>query len=160
MLLAPNGIVNFLASTDIEWLASPSWRSARSRSSTSGPVTRSSWSACSRAPGHPERPLRGGHRRRREPGAALLERHDPQLRPIIVSLVLLDLIWTSQHFALIWLTTGGGPIDVTEMLSTIHLQARVRDLRLLSLASTSAVLVLAMSMILAVLYVRHQKARD
>lgn len=65
MLLAPNGVVNFLLNTDIEWLASP------------------------------------------------------QLRPIIVSLVLLDLIWTSQQFALIWMTTGGGPIDVTEVLSTL-----------------------------------------
>lgn len=44
MLLAPNGIVNFLLNTNIEWLASPpSSPSARSRSSTSGPATRSSW---------------------------------------------------------------------------------------------------------------------
>ncbi|KEP72500.1 sugar ABC transporter permease, partial [Microbacterium sp. SUBG005] len=83
----------------------------------------------------------------------------PQLRPIIVSLVLLDLIWTSQQFALIWLTTGGGPIDVTEMLSTFTYKLAFATYDF-SMASTSAVLVLAMSMIIAVLYVRHQKARD
>src|SRR5207302_19365 len=36
----------------------------------------------------------------------------PQLRPIIVSIALLDVIFTTQQFALIWLTTGGGPINV------------------------------------------------
>ncbi|MEB0222548.1 sugar ABC transporter permease, partial [Pseudomonas sp. AB12(2023)] len=42
----------------------------------------------------------------------------PQLKPIIISMSLLDVIWTSQQFALIWMTTGGGPINATEMLST------------------------------------------
>ena len=42
----------------------------------------------------------------------------PQLRPIIVSLAMLDFIWTTHQFTLIWMTTGGGPIHVTEMLST------------------------------------------
>ncbi|PPG48751.1 hypothetical protein C5C27_17495, partial [Rathayibacter sp. AY2B7] len=35
----------------------------------------------------------------------------PQLKPIIISMSVLDIIWTSQQFALIWMTTGGGPID-------------------------------------------------
>ncbi len=42
----------------------------------------------------------------------------PQLKPIIISMAVLDLIWTSQQFALIWMTTGGGPLNATEMLST------------------------------------------
>ena len=33
----------------------------------------------------------------------------PQLKPVLISMAVLDLIWTSQQFALIWLTTGGGP---------------------------------------------------
>ena len=33
-------------------------------------------------------------------------------------MALLDLIWTTQQFALIWMTTGGGPLNATEMLST------------------------------------------
>lgn len=79
----------------------------------------------------------------------------PQLRPIIVAMGLLDLIWTSQQFALIWLTTGGGPINVTEMLSTYTYKLAFSNYQL-SLASTSAVLVLLLSMVLGVLYVRHQ----
>ena len=35
----------------------------------------------------------------------------PQLRPIIVSIAMLDVIFTTQQFALIWMTTGGGPIN-------------------------------------------------
>ncbi|TIR61922.1 MAG: sugar ABC transporter permease, partial [Mesorhizobium sp.] len=34
----------------------------------------------------------------------------PQLMPIIISISLLDFIWTMQVFPLIWITTGGGPI--------------------------------------------------
>ncbi|SDZ23825.1 carbohydrate ABC transporter permease [Herbiconiux ginsengi] len=83
----------------------------------------------------------------------------PQLRPIIISMLLLDLIWTSQQFALIWMTTGGGPINVTEMLSTYTYKLAFSRYEF-ALASTSAVLVLALSMVLAVFYVRHQRARD
>ncbi len=83
----------------------------------------------------------------------------PQLTPIIISMALLDLIWTSQQFALIWMTTGGGPINVTEMLSTYTYKLAFSRYEF-ALASTSAVLVLVMSMVLAFFYVRHQKARD
>lgn len=83
----------------------------------------------------------------------------PQLKPIIISMALLDSIWTSQQFALIWLTTGGGPINVTEVLSTFTYKLAFSEYEF-AMASTSAVLILLMSMVLAVLYVRHQKAQD
>ena len=83
----------------------------------------------------------------------------PQLRPIIVSMAVLDLIWTSQQFALIWMTTGGGPINATEMLSTMTYKMAFSNYQF-SLASASAVIILVMSMVLAYFYVRHQKARD
>lgn len=83
----------------------------------------------------------------------------PQLRPIIISMALLDFIWTTQQFALIWMTTGGGPIHVTEMLSTFTYKLAFSEYNF-SVASASAVLVLILSMILAFFYVRHQKARD
>jgi multiple sugar transport system permease protein len=74
-------------------------------------------------------------------------------------MALLDFIWTSQQFALIWMTTGGGPITATEMLSTYTYKLAFAKYEF-ALASTSAVLVLLLSMVLAVLYVRHQRARD
>lgn len=83
----------------------------------------------------------------------------PQLRPIIISMALLDLIWTSQQFALIWMTTGGGPLDRTEMLSTYTYKLAFSEYDF-SGASASAVIVLVLSMILAFFYVRSQRARD
>ena len=83
----------------------------------------------------------------------------PQLRPIIVSMALLDLIWTSQQFALIWMTTGGGPLSATEMLSTFTYKLAFSEYDFAG-ASASAVIVLVLSMILAFFYVRSQRARD
>jgi multiple sugar transport system permease protein len=83
----------------------------------------------------------------------------PQLRPIIVSIAMLDVIFTTQQFALIWMTTGGGPINVTEMLSTFTYKLAFNRYQF-STASASAVIIFVFSMMLAFLYVRYQKARD
>jgi multiple sugar transport system permease protein len=82
----------------------------------------------------------------------------PQLRPVLISMAVLDLIWTSQQFALIWLTTGGGPLNVTEMLSTYTYKQAFSSYEF-STASASAVIVLLLTMILAVFYVRQQRER-
>lgn len=83
----------------------------------------------------------------------------PQLKPIIISMALLDFIWTTQQFALIWMTTGGGPLGTTEMLSTFTYKLAFSKYQFGS-ASAAAVIVLAISMVLAFFYVRAQKARD
>lgn len=83
----------------------------------------------------------------------------PQLRPIIISMALLDLIWTSQQFALIWMTTGGGPMDKTEMLSTFTYKLAFASYDF-SGASASAVIILLLSMVLAFFYVRHQHSME
>jgi len=82
----------------------------------------------------------------------------PQLAPVLISMAVLDLIWTSQQFALIWMTTGGGPLNVTEMLSTYTYKQAFSDYEF-STASASAVIVLLLTMILAFFYVRLQRER-
>jgi multiple sugar transport system permease protein len=82
----------------------------------------------------------------------------PQLRPVLISMAVLDLIWTSQQFALIWMTTGGGPLNVTEMLSTYTYKQAFSSYEFAT-ASASAVIVLLLTMILAFFYVRLQKER-
>jgi multiple sugar transport system permease protein len=82
----------------------------------------------------------------------------PQLRPVLISMAVLDLIWTSQQFALIWLTTGGGPLNVTEMLSTYTYKQAFSSYEFAT-ASAAAVVVLLLTMILAFFYVRLQKER-
>ncbi len=83
----------------------------------------------------------------------------PQLKPIIISMSMLDLIWTSQQFALIWMTTGGGPMTATEMLGTYTYKLAFSQYQF-SQAATSAVVLFLLSMILAFFYVRNQKVRD
>jgi multiple sugar transport system permease protein len=82
----------------------------------------------------------------------------PQLMPIIVSIALLDFIWTMQVFPLVWMTTGGGPIHATEMLSTYTYKLAFRQYDF-SLASASAILILILSMTMSYFYIKHQTAR-
>lgn len=83
----------------------------------------------------------------------------PQLKPIIISMAMLDFIWTSQQFALIWMTTGGGPLNVTEMVSTFTYKLAFSRYEF-SMASAAAVIVLLATLVLAFFYARHQNARD
>ena len=82
----------------------------------------------------------------------------PYLVPIIVSIALLDFIWTMQVFPLVWMTTGGGPIHATEMLSTYTYKLAFSRYQF-SLASASAIVVLFLSMVVTWFYIRHQRAR-
>jgi multiple sugar transport system permease protein len=80
----------------------------------------------------------------------------PQLKPIIISLAMLDFIWTTHQFTLIWMTTGGGPIRATEMLSTFTYKLAFSSYEF-SLASTTAMIILAISTFVGVFYVRNQR---
>ena len=166
LLLSPNGVVNYLLGTvgltdgQTQWLANPS--------TALGAVTFINiWS------GYPffMISLLAGlqgipkdlYEAARVDGAGVVAQFRnvtiPMLRPIIISMALLDFIWTTQQFALIWMTTGGGPINATEVLSTFTYKLAFTQYEF-SVASAAAVLVLLMSMVLAFFYVRHQKARD
>lgn len=83
----------------------------------------------------------------------------PQLKPILISLAMLDFIWTVQQFTLIWMTTGGGPVHVTEMLSTFTYKLAFSSYEF-SLASASAFVILVLSMFVALFYVRNQTASN
>ena len=82
----------------------------------------------------------------------------PQLVPIMISIALLDFIWTMQVFPLVWMTTGGGPIYATEVLSTYTYKLAFSKYEF-SLASASAIFILMVSMSATYFYIRHQKAR-
>jgi multiple sugar transport system permease protein len=82
----------------------------------------------------------------------------PQLTPIIISIALLDFIWTMQVFPLVWMTTGGGPIYSTEVLSTFTYKLAFSRYEF-SLASASAIIILIMSMSVTYFYIKHQRQR-
>jgi len=83
----------------------------------------------------------------------------PLLKPILISIMLLDFIWTTQTFSLIWLLTGGGPAYATEMMSTYVYRTAFQSYKY-SQASAAAVLILLVCAILAIFYVRNQRGED
>ncbi|KQY44777.1 sugar ABC transporter permease [Cellulomonas sp. Root137] len=166
LLLSPNGVINYLLGAsgitdgNTEWLANPS-------TALAAVTFINIWSGypffmISLLAGLQGIP-RDLYEAAKVDGAGALAQFRnvtlPQLKPIIISMALLDFIWTTQQFALIWMTTGGGPINSTEVLSTFTYKLAFTEYEF-SVASASAVLVLLMSMVLAFFYVRHQKARD
>ena len=80
----------------------------------------------------------------------------PQLKPILISIAMLDFIWTIQSFSVIWMLTGGGPVKSTETLS-IYIYKLAFNRTQYAHASTAAVIVLAVCIIIAVFYVKQQR---
>lgn len=80
----------------------------------------------------------------------------PQLKPILISIGMLDFIWTLQSFNVIWMLTGGGPVRRTETLS-IYIYKQAFQKMNYSMAATAAVILLVVCIITAVFYVRQQK---
>jgi multiple sugar transport system permease protein len=166
LLLNPNGVLNYilqdlgLINSKVEWLASPSI-------ALFAVTFINIWSGypfymmslLAGLQGIPRDLYEAAHIDGAGPVNRFLHVTLPQLRPIIVSIAMLDIIFTTQQFALIWMTTGGGPINVTEMLSTFTYKLAFNRYEF-SVASASAVTIFAFSMVLAFFYVRYQKARD
>jgi len=79
----------------------------------------------------------------------------PQLKPVILSVVLLDSIWTLNLFPLIWLLTGGGPLSSTDTIATFTYRYAFVDYQF-GLASASATIGLIITMFFTTFYVRRQ----
>jgi multiple sugar transport system permease protein len=43
----------------------------------------------------------------------------PGIRNMIVVIVTIHVLWTFNNFSFVWLSTGGGPVDATEVLPTL-----------------------------------------
>lgn len=83
----------------------------------------------------------------------------PQLKPVLVSLMMLDFIWSMQQLSLTYITTGGGPAGSSETLGTYTYNLAFAKYKF-SLASTSAVIIMTLCMIVAVFYVKNQTRSD
>lgn len=79
----------------------------------------------------------------------------PQLKPILISISLLDFVWTIQTFAVLWMLTGGGPVNTTTTLS-VYIYKAVFYGSEYALASAAAVIVLLLCSVVALLYAKHQ----
>lgn len=83
----------------------------------------------------------------------------PSLKPVILSVGLLDAIWTMNLFPLIWLTTGGGPLGMTETIATLTYRISFVEFNF-GKASALAVISLLLTMIGVVFYMRAQRVTD
>ncbi len=81
----------------------------------------------------------------------------PQLMPVILSVVLLDSIWTLNLFPLIWLLTGGGPLNSTDTIATFTYRYAFVDYQF-GFASAAVTVGLVVTMIFTYFYVKRQKA--
>ncbi len=81
----------------------------------------------------------------------------PGLKPVIMSVGLLDAIWNFRLFDLVYLTTGGGPMNQTQVLATYIYRLAFESFEF-GKASALSMVVLAFTLILAAGYLRYQKA--
>lgn len=77
----------------------------------------------------------------------------PQLRSVLVIVVLLRAIWDFKEFDLIFLLTGGGPIDSTQTLPLLVYQEAFAQ-QDMGRASATAVLMMVVMLIFMALYFR------
>ena len=160
LLLSPAGVINFILSSNIEWFSS-------SKTALHALTFVNIWAGypfymvsllagLQGIPGHlyEAATIDGANEIRQFMHITI-----PHLTPIIISIAMLDFIWTMQVFPLVWMTTGGGPIHATEMLSTFTYKLAFSTYQF-SQAAASAVIVLIISMSAAFFYIRHQKARE
>jgi multiple sugar transport system permease protein len=83
----------------------------------------------------------------------------PQLKPIILTITTLELIWNFRSFDLVFLMTGGGPMYSTEVLSTYIYQYAFRTLDF-GYASATAIFMLIVMLLVSVLYLRASVSKE
>lgn len=79
----------------------------------------------------------------------------PSIKPVIASVSLLDAIWNVRLFDLVFLTTGGGPLNSTHVMATYTYQLGFERFEF-GKASAMAVLMLVLTSLLTVFYFRHR----
>jgi multiple sugar transport system permease protein len=92
------------------------------------------------------------------PVARFLDVTLPQLREVLVVIVLLRAIWDFKEFDLIWLMTGGGPLQSTETLPLV-VYREAFALNQMGMAAAWAVAMMAVLLVFMVVYVRQTRAK-
>lgn len=81
----------------------------------------------------------------------------PQLRDVLVVIIMLRAIWDFKEFDLIWLLTGGGPSSSTETLPLV-VYRQAFALNQMGMAAAWAVSMMAILLVFMIVYIR--KTRD
>jgi multiple sugar transport system permease protein len=80
----------------------------------------------------------------------------PQLRDVLLVVILLRAIWDFKEFDLIWLMTGGGPVTSTQTLPLLVYRSAF-GLNEMGAASAVAVLMMLVMLVFMALYIRAQR---
>lgn len=80
----------------------------------------------------------------------------PGLRPVMMTVTLLGVIWTFNKFDVIFLVTEGGPAGSTDILVTHAYQIAFANIRQYAEAASYGVVILSMLLVFATVYRRSQ----
>ena len=80
----------------------------------------------------------------------------PQLRDVLVVIIMLRAIWDFKEFDLIFLLTGGGPITSTQTLPLL-VYKEAFALNQMGMASAYAVVMMAIMLVFMILYIRRTR---
>lgn len=83
----------------------------------------------------------------------------PQLRDVLVVIILLRAIWDFKEFDLIFLLTGGGPLSDTQTLPLLVYQEAFA-LNDMGKASAYAVVMMAIMLVFMIVYIRKTKSEE
>ena len=83
----------------------------------------------------------------------------PQLREVLVVIIMLRAIWDFKEFDLIFLLTGGGPITSTQTLPLL-VYKEAFALNQMGMASAYAVVMMAIMLVFMILYIRRTRSED
>lgn len=80
----------------------------------------------------------------------------PQLRDVLVVIIMLRAIWDFKEFDLIYLLTGGGPITATETLPLL-VYKEAFALNQMGMAAAYAVVMMLVMLVFMILYIRRTR---
>ncbi|SHE10359.1 Inner membrane ABC transporter permease protein ycjO [Chlamydia abortus] len=83
----------------------------------------------------------------------------PQLKSILLTVTVLEIIWNFRSFDLVFLMTGGGPMNATEILSTYIYQHAFRTLDF-GYASATAIFMLLVMILVSIAYLRTSLGKE
>jgi multiple sugar transport system permease protein len=83
----------------------------------------------------------------------------PQLREVLVVIIMLRAIWDFKEFDLIYLLTGGGPITSTQTLPLL-VYKEAFALNQMGMASAYAVVMMAIMLVFMLVYIRRTRSED
>ncbi len=83
----------------------------------------------------------------------------PQLREVLVVIIMLRAIWDFKEFDMIYLLTGGGPITSTQTLPLV-VYKEAFALNQMGMASAYAVVMMAIMLVFMILYIRKTRSED